>query len=438
MCYLGAMKFVDAAKSVSKFENMGLESAVLASLEKLSVSVPTEIQARALPVGLVGKDLIAVAETGSGKTLGFVLPILNKLELAPGSRALILVPTREMALQIFQVVEKLRVDRPITSSVIIGGERDNKHNKELKKMPSLIVATPGRLNDLLRNNKLLLQGLKTLVIDEADVMLDMGFMPQLKDIHATLRGDRQTLMFSASFNTKTEVVAKLFMKSASVAMIRSAGSEKPVESLTQKVIFLAPGMKNQQMQDEINAVTGSVIVFTANQETCEIAGRYLREYSHKSDFVHGGLNQSIRAKVLDRFREGKVRILVTTDLLARGLDVPSLELVVNFDLPPQPEDFVHRIGRTARMGRAGHAVTFLTPFDFRLYKQVKSFLVGAEEVSLDSKFKFVGDVTSSVQVPRVKAKPKAPKASGGIKKKKYGTSTKRNTRPGAKIAKAGE
>jgi ATP-dependent RNA helicase RhlE len=420
------MKFLDATTPITQFSKMGLEPTVLASLAKLLITNPTEIQSRALPVAVAGKDLIAVAETGSGKTLGFVLPILNRLELKPSSRSLILVPTREMALQIFDVVQKLTADNPISSAVIIGGERDNKHNKELKKMPSLIVATPGRLNDLLRNNKLLLQGLKTLVIDEADVMLDMGFMPQLKEIHATLRGERQTLMFSASFNSKTETVAKLFMKSQEVTMIRSTGSEKPVDSLTQRVIFLAPGMKNQQMQNEINSVTGSVIVFTANQETCEIAGRYLREYAHKSDFVHGGLNQSVRTKVLDKFREGKTRILVTTDLLARGLDVPSLELVINFDLPPQPEDFVHRIGRTARMGRKGHAVTFLTPFDFRLYKEVKSFLAGAEEITLDPKFKFVGDVTSSVNVPRVQAKklvkPGAPDAK---KKKKYGKSNKK-------------
>ncbi len=426
LCYLGAMKFVDATKPITQFSKMGLEPTVLASLEKLSITKPTEIQSRALPVCLVGQDLIAVAETGSGKTLGFVLPILNKLELKPTSRSLILVPTREMALQIFDVVQKLTADNPITSAVIIGGERDNKHNKELKKLPSLIVATPGRLSDLLRNNKLLLQGLKTLVIDEADVMLDMGFMPQLKDIHATLRGERQTLMFSASFNSKTETVAKLFMKSEEVTMIRSAGSEKPVDSLTQRVIYLAPGMKNQQMQDEINAVTGSVIVFTANQENCEIAGRYLREYAHKSDFVHGGLNQSVRTKVLDKFREGKTRILVTTDLLARGLDVPSLELVINFDLPPQSEDFVHRIGRTARMGRKGHAVTFVTSFDFRLYKEVKSFLAGAEEITLDPKFKFVGDVTSSVTVPRLQGKKAAePGGPAAKKKKKYGKSNKK-------------
>lgn len=420
------MKFVEATASIMQFSKMGLVPKLVKALERLEIQKPTLIQSQALPVTLAGKDIIAVAETGSGKTLAFALPILNNIRQNPEARALVLVPTREVALQIFKVFEQLCGDEPISSNVIIGGERDNKHKKQLNKIPSLIVATPGRLNDLLRNNKLLLKGVQTLVIDEADVMLDMGFNSQLGEIQATMRGNRQTIMVSASFNKKIETVAELFMQSEEVVMIRSQEIEKPVSSLSQKVYFLAAGMKNQLLQDEINAVKGSVIVFTANQESCELVGRYLREYAHKVDYVHGGLNQAIRTKVLDKFRTGQIKVLVATDLLARGLDVASVELVVNYDLPPQPEDFVHRIGRTARVGRRGLAVTFLTSFEFRLYKGIKNYLQGAEEITLDPKFKFVGDTQSTVVVPRATSKSKKSKATGqGVKKKKkYGKSNK--------------
>lgn len=420
------MKRLEASQSVQEFSEFGLAPSLLLSLQRQSILKPTTIQSQALPVLMSGQDLIAVAETGSGKTLAYALPLMHLLRTKPGSRALVLAPTREVALQISAVFEALSADEPISSCVVIGGERGNRQDKQMRKNPSLVVATPGRLNDLLRNNKLLLKGLSALVIDEADIMLDMGFSSQLKEIHSTLRGERQTAMFSASFSPKIEIVAKIFMTSESVVMLRPSETQKPVASLKQRVVFLAPGMKNQRLQDEINLVSGSVLVFAANQESCESIGLYLQEYSHKSDYVHGGLEQSIRTKILNKFRECKIRILVTTDLLSRGLDVADLELVVNFDLPLQSEDFVHRIGRTARMGRAGFATTFVTPFDFRLYKQIKPYLVDAEEVSLDASFKFLGDTTNSVAIPKANLKRGTQDVlKSEKKKKKYGTSNKR-------------
>jgi ATP-dependent RNA helicase RhlE len=254
----------------------------------------------------------------------------------------------------------------------------------MKKNPRFVVATPGRLNDLLEDNKLLLKGVDRLVIDEADRMLDLGFSPQLKAIQATMRGPRQTLLFAASFGPAVEDVAQIFMREAAV-MIR-VGEESPVDGLRQRVLHLPAGLKNKQVLEELNAASkGSILVFAGSQESCEKLGRHLKENAPSTEFVHGDMPQKYRSRILRDFREGKFRVLVTTDLLARGLDVSSVSLVINFDLPYKSEDFLHRIGRTARAGRSGNAVTFITPGDARMYRKIAPYLKGAEELKLSPK-----------------------------------------------------
>ncbi|MFS4460666.1 DEAD/DEAH box helicase [Bdellovibrio sp. HCB2-146] len=382
------MKFQTPDLRLNSFQDMSLPSALLAALDKMSIKKPTPIQSQAVPAAQTGKDLVAIAQTGSGKTIAYALAILSKLNEKPTARALVLAPSREMAQQIQKVFLDLCQELPISVALAIGGTTGSKQKNQLNKAPRIIVATPGRLNDHLIGNKLLLQNVEIVVIDEADRMLDMGFAPQLKAIQHTMRGNWQTLMFSASFGKNVDMIAELFMK-AEPFMIRSEQAEAPVGTLKQKVLLLDRSMKNDRLLDELNASRGSVIVFTGNQESCEFVFNYLEEYGFSVDMLHGALTQGHRNRVMREFRNGEIRIVVGTDLLARGLDVPQVNHVINYDLPFQSEDFLHRIGRTARAGRSGEAITFITPSDFRMYKRIQSYLAGAEEIKLDPMFKFI-------------------------------------------------
>jgi superfamily II DNA/RNA helicase len=288
------------------------------------------------------------------------------------------------------VFDQLCQGLPLTLSLAVTGVPLAKQANELKKNPRIIVATPGRMNDHLKSNKLLLKGLQILVIDEADRMLDLGFGEQLKFIQSTLRGERQTMMFAASFGKWAESIAKLFMK-AEVKTIRASSAGAPVETLSQKVYFLMPSQKQNRLLDEIKKMKGGVIIFADSQEHCVTLGRILEHHQFSSEFIHGNMNPGHRNRVLREFREEKIQILVTTDMLARGLDVPSIKYVVSYDLPYKGEEFLHRIGRTARAGREGKAITFVTPSDGRTYRRLKKFLAIAEQEYLSSHFKFDED-----------------------------------------------
>lgn len=388
---------------------MEISPVLLSALEKMNITKPTPIQSQAIPVGMEGKDIIAVAQTGSGKTLAYALSLLTCLEKKTSARALVLAPSREMAQQIFKVFSELCSELPITSCLVIGGTPGAKQTSQLKKHPRLIVATPGRMNDHLITNKLLLQNVEVIVIDEADRMLDMGFAPQLKNIQSTLRGPRQTMMFSASFGKNVESIAQLFMKEKPL-FVKTEQAESPVETLKQKVIFIDNSLRNDRLLDELNATKGGVIVFTGDQETCIKIGKHLKEFGYATDLIHGQLSQGHRNRVVREFREGKLRIIVATDLLARGLDFPHVDYVINYDLPFESEDFLHRIGRTARAGRGGTAITFVLPNDTKRYNRIKEYLIGAEEVKADPKFKFKEPfkkyISKSSKGESVKTEPK--------------------------------
>ncbi|MBL7669185.1 MAG: DEAD/DEAH box helicase [Bdellovibrionaceae bacterium] len=382
------MKFQNSTLRLNTFREMALSSVLMRGLEKMAITKPTDVQCRAIPEGLKGANLIVVAQTGSGKTLAFALPVLTFLERNPEARSLVLAPSREMAQQIHKVFLDLCAELPLSCSLVIGGIPSAKQSNALKKNPRLIIGTPGRLNDHLVGNKQLLQNVQYVVIDEADRMLDMGFAPQLENIQKTLRTKTQTLMFSASFNPTVEAIAQKFMSKPPL-MIRSAQAEKPVASLTQKVLYIDKFAKNDRLLDELNATKGGVIVFCGNQGSCERMGQYLEEYGYSMGLIHGGQSQGHRNRVVRQFREGEIRIIVATDLLARGIDVPHVDHVINFDLPFQAEDFLHRIGRTARAGRSGHAITFVTSSDTKMYQKIKPYLQGAHEIKVTENFSFI-------------------------------------------------
>jgi superfamily II DNA/RNA helicase len=382
------MKFHDSSLHTAEFSEMGLPPDLLTSVEKMGFTKPTPIQSEAVPVALTGSDLLGIAQTGSGKTLAYGLSVMAILAAKPKARALILLPSRETADQVYRVLMALTAANPISIVLSVSGIPNATQVSQLKKNPRVIVATPGRLVEHLKNNKLMLQGLEVLVLDEADRMLDMGFETQLKFIQSTLRGSRQTLMFAASFGKWATPIAEMFMRPDAV-LIKSAAAETPVATLQQTVYFMSPSQKNHRLLDELKHMKGGIIVFADSLESCVAVGRLLAHHEFSSDFMHGDMNPGHRNRVLREFREEKIQILVTTDLLARGLDVPHVKHVVSFELPYKSEDFLHRIGRTARAGRDGRAVTFVTPSDGRTFRKMKPYLQGATEEKLMSNFKFV-------------------------------------------------
>lgn len=371
----------------NSFTEMNLDPALLKALGVLRISTPTEIQNETIPLVLSDQDLVAIAETGSGKTLAYLLPVLTKLLKNQNSRALALSPTRETAEQIQRVVTALTEDLDISFGAAITGIPMANQVKELKKNPRLIIATPGRLQEHLQGNKLLLKGLNILVIDEADRMLDKTFSAQLKYIESTLRGERQTIMFSASFGEWTDSISKVIpLRNPLLHRSKSAG--KPVSTLKQKIFYMKPSQKENRLRDELKKCKGSIIIFAGSQESCFAIGRFLEHHEFSSEFVHGDMNPGHRNRVLREFREGKIQILVTTDMLARGLDIPTIKHVVNYDLPYKAEDFLHRIGRTARAGESGQSLTFITAADGRTYRRIKKYLEGAVEEYLIKDFSF--------------------------------------------------
>lgn len=411
------MKIRRSNERLAGFSDIPIDSAVLSALDAMAISEPTLVQREVIPVALSGADLIAVAQTGSGKTLAFALPVLSRLQKNPVVRALVLAPSREMAQQIYKVFEQLTEHLDLSMALAIGGLPSAKQTTKLNRHPRILIATPGRLNDHLMSNKLLLQNVELVVIDEADRMLDMGFSPQLKSIQATMRGVRQTLMFSASFDPSVESIAEVFMRDE-IYMIRSEQAEEPVSSLKQKVLFLGKEQKHDRLLDELNASGGGAIVFCGSQASCEDVADYLKSYGVSVGMIHGNLTQGNRNRAIREFREGKTRVIVATDLLARGLDVPHVQNVINFDLPFSSEDFLHRIGRTARAGRAGNAITFVTESDDRTYKKIKPYIEAAEEIVVTPGENQILEKRGPQRVPKRERTDKykrLPKKSGGAK-----------------------
>ena len=376
------MNFLSSNLFCDNFTEMNLASDLIMSLNNMKISKPTPVQSTTIPNALNGSDLVVVAQTGSGKTLSYILPILMKLKQNPQSRALILAPSREIAEQIFNVFKNILPEQQNQYCLVVAGIPNKTQSSQLRKHPQVLIATPGRLNEHLVTNKLLLQGVETLVIDESDRMLDKVFLSQLSSIRKTMRGQWQTMLFSASLSSTIEQVVLKFMFNSPI-LIRTKNVETPVPELKQKIIFLNRGMKNDCLASLLKKTNRGVLVFAGDQFACENIGEHLKQNGFNCDFTHGGLSAGHRSRVLKDFRENKIQILITTDLLARGLDVPSVECVVNYDLPNESEDFLHRIGRTARAGQSGQAITFITPTDNDMYNRIKPYLKQATESKLN-------------------------------------------------------
>jgi len=343
------------------------------SLRDLRFNKPTEIQSKTIPLGIEGSDILASAETGSGKTASYLIPLINKISKEGKTSGLILTPTRELAQQVSEVCKSLLGYKSnINLALIVGGASMRNQLVQLKKRPKIIIGTPGRINDLLEKKSLILKYFNYFVLDEADRMLDMGFQDQVEKIIQYLPIKRQSLLFSATLPKEIIKLSSKYLKNP----VRVNVKENKVikTQIKQKVLNTKTEMKYDQLVDEISLRKGSILIFVRTKYSTEKLKKRLKKDTVKSLALHGDLRQNKRSRILKDFRDDKFRILIATDIASRGLDVPHIEHVINYDLPQVPEDFIHRIGRTARAGSVGEAVSFVTPNDKRMWKSIEKLM----------------------------------------------------------------
>jgi ATP-dependent RNA helicase DeaD len=390
------------------FNGLELPSPLRAALEFMKFTTPTPIQAQSIPPALDGKDVLGTAQTGTGKTAAFGIPLVAKLMNNPRGSALVLTPTRELALQVITVLHQLLGKAsPIRSALLIGGEPMGRQFSQLRGRPRLIVGTPGRINDHLARGTLLLHDANFLVLDETDRMLDMGFGIQLEQIEKYLAKPRQTLMFSATLPGNIMKLAQKYLQSP--VRVAVGSTTTPAANIKQEVVHTTIPQKYQHLRDLLDQREGAMIVFVKTKIGAEELAQKLYRAEYSVDAIHGDLRQSQRDRVIRGFRNRKFRILIATDIAARGLDIPHVEHVINFDLPQCPEDYVHRIGRTARAGAEGEAICLITPQDGAKWRAIRR-LLNPNEQQESSRFEKRKD-SPYRQKPgkpfRFKAKPKA-------------------------------
>lgn len=342
-------------KEASGFAGLGLTPETLAVLPRHGYTVPTPIQTAAIPVALTGRDLVGIAQTGTGKTLAFALPLVERMLAGGVRRALIIAPTRELALQIDETFQKVAKPRGIASSVVIGGASMTRQRDELSRRPRVVVATPGRLLDHMGQG-LKLTDFDAVVLDEADRMLDMGFAPSIRRILAGLPAKRHTMLFSATFPKEIESIANDYLRDPARVEVERAGTA--TELVTQELRLVGVDEKGSLLGEILADHDGSTLVFARTRHGAKKLARVVRTFGHTAAELHSDRSLAQRKAALDAFKKGEVRVLVATDIAARGIDVKGIGLVVNYDLPDNPEDYVHRIGRTGRAGLSGRAVTF--------------------------------------------------------------------------------
>ncbi len=341
------------------FHGLGIAPSILTILEKLHFTEPTPIQAQSIPQAIEGKDMIGIAETGTGKTLAFGVPLIQHILKDTRRRALILLPTRELAIQVDEVLRKIGGPLGVKTAVLIGGESIRRQWYALDRRPQIIVATPGRLIDHLEQKTVSLKEVSIVVLDEADRMLDMGFAPQLKRVLAALPDERQTMLFSATMPESIVAMARAFLKLPVRVEIAKPGTA--AKDVSQELFFVSQAEKPQLLEKILQEYRGSILVFSRTKFSAKKIAVHLRSLGHTAVEFHSNRSQNQRQEALTGFKNGKYRVIVATDIAARGIDVKNIELVLNYDLPAVAEDYVHRIGRTGRGGEKGHAISFARP-----------------------------------------------------------------------------
>ncbi len=360
---------------MTKFSDLKLDPKVLKAIDEAGYETPTPIQMGAIPPALEGRDVLGIAQTGTGKTAGFVLPMITILSKgrarARMPRSLVLCPTRELAAQVAENFDTYSKHVKLSKALLIGGVSFKEQDALIDRGVDVLIATPGRLLDHFERGKLLLTGVQIMVVDEADRMLDMGFIPDIERIFSLTPFTRQTLFFSATMAPEIERITNTFLSAP--ARIEVARQATASETIEQSVVKFRASRKDRQAKEkravlralidaEGEACTNA-IVFCNRKTEVDILAKSLRKHGYDAAPIHGDLDQSVRTKTLDGFRDGTLRFLIASDVAARGLDIPAVSHVFNFDVPSHSEDYVHRIGRTGRAGRSGRAVMICTPAD---------------------------------------------------------------------------
>lgn len=409
------------------FSALNLAPVLLRSLNENGFHTPTPIQAQSIPAILEGHDVLGAAQTGTGKTAAFGLPTLHRLldsvdfkQRGRKPQVLILVPTRELAVQVHENLTTYAKHTNVRLAMIFGGVGMIPQEQALRRGVDVLVATPGRLQDHLQRGIAKLDEVKTVVLDEADRMLDMGFLPDMKRILGRLPKQRQTLLFSATFEPRIKQLALEFMHNP--VQVQVAAQNTIAETITHKAHPVDATRKRELLQEILaRRYQDQAIVFAKTKHGCNRLAEYLDEAGLPSAAIHGNKSQNARQKALNDFKEGKIRILVATDVAARGLDIPNLPLVINYDLPNIPEDYVHRIGRTGRNGSTGEALSLLAPEEGGLLKQIQNVLKAPVEMQIVPGFEPSKAVDLNAPIP----KPQQRQGRGGNRPKHANTNQQR-------------
>ena len=401
------------------FNEMGLPESLTHTLNHLKFDKPTQIQSIAIPIALDGKDILGSAQTGTGKTAAFAIPLIVNLYNKPTSKALVMAPTRELATQVMsQFASLLGRKTKIKSALLIGGDSMFKQLNQLRNKPRLIIGTPGRINDHLKRKSLQLDNLDFLVLDETDRMLDMGFSIQINEILKFAPSIRQTLLFSATLPPNIiKLSAKYMTDPVRVEVEKS--DEKPL-NIKQEVLYTKSDKKYDHLKSEIDKRSGSIIVFAKTKLNTETLVKKLSKDGYDAYSINGDLRQNVRTRVINNFRKMKFRILVATDVASRGIDIPHIEHVINYNLPENPDDYIHRIGRTARAGAKGETIIFITPSEKFKWNKIKKLL------NIDIKDDGVDELISNNEKKIKKKFPNKNKPIQLNKKKRKKTSKKSN------------
>ncbi len=371
---------------MTKFSDLALDPRVLRAVAEAGYETPTPIQEQAIPHALQGKDVLGIAQTGTGKTASFVLPMITLLgqgrAKARMPRSLVLAPTRELAAQVAENFETYAKYTKLTKALLIGGVSFGEQDKLIDRGVDVLIATPGRLLDHHERGKLLLTGVQIMVVDEADRMLDMGFIPDIERIFALTPFTRQTFFYSATMAPEIERITNTFLSNAvKIEVARQATASTTIE---QKLFQFTPTRKDRSFAEKRAVLRALIkaegesctnaIIFCNRKMDVDVVAKSLKQHGFNASPIHGDLDQSVRTRTLDGFRDGSVHLLIASDVAARGLDIPAVSHVFNFDVPSHPEDYVHRIGRTGRAGRLGKAFTIAVPSDEKYLKAIESLV----------------------------------------------------------------
>lgn len=428
------------------FKDLGLSPALLNALDAAGYTEPTPIQAGAIPIALSGRDVLGIAQTGTGKTASFTLPLIERLSKGRAKarmpRSLIITPTRELAAQVAENFEKYASNTKLTMALLIGGVAFGPQEAVLNRGADVVVATPGRLLDQFERGKILLADVQVMVVDEADRMLDMGFIPDIERIFSLVPPRRQTLFFSATMPKEIQRLVERFLKDPErVEVSRPATTATTVKQLLVRVRDKTPASKRDALRSALSRDgVKNGIIFCNRKRDVDVVARSLKKHGFSAAPIHGDLDQSTRTQTLDKFKSGEVRFLVASDVAARGLDIPAVSHVFNYDIPHHADDYVHRIGRTGRAGREGEAVSIAAPGDEKSLSAVEALIGSKIELADFSKSKpaaaeqpkpAAAEQPKAEDAAEEKAQPKSDKPRGkrGGRGRKKDSAPSENTAP---------